>query len=91
MGIFEEQQQRLYKLEKAFEDFKSYVLDYFEDIDDEIKGYERAARFIGVSISTLERLVRQKRIPYKKDGKAVSFSRKELFEYKRRRRIGKSK
>jgi len=56
-------------------------------VPNEIKGYQAASKFLGVSVSTLERLVRERKILYSKNGKAISFSMKHLLEWKESRLI----
>jgi len=75
---------------RHFEERLNRLEDYIADIDDEIKGYEAAATFTGLSEKTLGRLVSEQKIPFKKDGRSISFSRRDLVDYKRNRRLGKN-
>jgi excisionase family DNA binding protein len=56
-------------------------------VPDEVKGIVAGAKFLGVSESTLSNLIRDKTIPYKKTGRAISFSWKALLEYKEGKRL----
>ncbi|WP_187260788.1 helix-turn-helix domain-containing protein [Pontibacter beigongshangensis] len=89
MGILEQIQQENRELRNELREFKEFVSDYLSQVDDEIKGYSAASRFLGCSVSKLERLVRGNQIPYTKHGKTISFSREDLVNHKRQRRIEK--
>jgi hypothetical protein len=80
-------QQQLKDQAEVIKRLEQRVRELECNLDEEIKGYAAAAKFIGVSVSTLEKLVRRCLISYKKEGKAVSFSRKDLVAYKSDRRI----
>ncbi|WP_242916333.1 helix-turn-helix domain-containing protein [Pontibacter liquoris] len=89
MGIIETLQEENRQLRRDFEEFLAYVTDYIESIDDEIKGYTAASKYTGVSARQLRRLVEAGSLPFKKHGRSVSFSRKDLIEYKHSRRLVK--
>lgn len=78
------------QLKQEFREFKDYMLDYLGQVDDEIRGCAAAGKFIGVSRSTVARMIEDGRIPYSQNGKVISFSRKDLVAYKRSRKLGKA-
>ncbi|TXK52340.1 helix-turn-helix domain-containing protein [Pontibacter qinzhouensis] len=89
MGIIEQLQQENKELRQELREFKEFVSDYISQVDDEIKGYEAASKFLGCSVSSLHVWVRERKIPFNKNGKTVTFSRQDLVNHKRKRRIGK--
>ena len=75
------------ELQEAIEPLLRRIGELEEALDKEVAGYRQAATVAGVSLRTLQRLVQEKKIPYSKHGKSVSFSRKDLKDYRDGRRI----
>ena len=55
----------------------------------EVFNRNEAARFLGVSVSYIERLMREKRIPYSKINGRVFFLKKDLIKWIEKKRVVK--
>ncbi|PTX14398.1 helix-turn-helix protein [Pontibacter mucosus] len=72
--------RRVEKLERLFE-------GYISAVDDEIKGYKAAGEYVGLSERQLRRLVKAGKVPCSAHGTRVTFSRKDLYDYKQSRKL----
>lgn len=92
MGIIETLQEENRQLRREFEEFRQEVRLWMEDIGDDMKGNEAAAKFISVSVSTLLRIRERPEygIVYRHEGTVVVYSRSSLVAYKKGRMIKKS-
>jgi len=73
---------------KEFADFKKEVSLWMENMGDDIKGNDAAAKFISVSVSTLISIRNNAKygIVYRNEGTTVVYSRRSLVGYKKARK-----
>lgn len=57
-------------------------------LPNEVKGHKAAGEMVGVSEHTMLELAKSGQVPYKKHGRRVSYSMKDLIEYKMTRELG---
>jgi hypothetical protein len=88
MGIIEELQHENAQLKRELSDFMEEVRLWMEDLGDDVKGNEAAARFISVSVSTLLQIrdIGEYAISYRKEGVTPVYSRRSLVAYKKRKK-----
>ena len=89
LGILEQMQQQLQEQAAAIRKLEARIAELERNLDEDIKGSAAAAKFVGVSVRTLE--VERERpgtvIVYKKVGRSVSYSRQSLIAYRKAKRI----
>lgn len=86
-GYLESIVERLEYLEEREAVLTHAINQLFKLLPDQIKGCAAAGRFVGVSRTTMARIVKTGKIPYTRNGKVLSFSPQHLLEYKEGRLV----